>query len=119
MVGTTTGETMRARRALRPGTASRTSAMEASVPSIVASSVTAHATSKLRKVASFHDPLDQYAWYQRTDQVRGGNSRKSPPLNDMTMTRRLGTARYTRTRLVTTHSSGCVRSLVTPTPCRG
>jgi len=48
---------------------------------------------RLRTVASFHDPLDQYAWYQRTDNVRGGNSRKSPPLNDMTTTRRLGTAR--------------------------
>src|SRR5258705_4213221 len=93
MVGTTTGEIIRARRAPRPGRLTRTRATEASVPRQVASAVTTQATWRLRTVASRQDPLDQYAWYQRTDRLRGGNSRKRPPLNDMTITRRLGTAR--------------------------
>ena len=93
MVGTMIGETTSARRALLPGTTSRTRAMEARVPSEVANAVTMTATSRLRTVASIHDVLDQYAWYHRMDSVLGGNSRKRPPLNDMMTTTRLGSAR--------------------------
>src|SRR5882672_1350998 len=93
MVGTMIGETTSARSALFPGITSRTRAMEASVPSPVASTVTATAISRLRAVACIHDVLDQYTWYQRMDTVLGGNSRKRPPLNDMMTTTRLGRAR--------------------------
>src|SRR5215467_3586665 len=119
IVGTTIGDTSTARSVRVPGNDKRTRATDASVPSEVASAVTISAASKLRTVASRHDRLDQYAPYQRSDNVVGGNSRKSPPLNDMTTTSRLGSARYTSTRPVASQRSGWVRSPVIPTPCRG
>src|SRR2546430_351520 len=93
MVGTMIGETTSARRALLPGTTSRTRAGEAGVRSGVPNAVTMPAPSRLRPVAPTHDVLDQYAWSHRMDGVLGGTPRKRPPLNDMMTTTRLGSAR--------------------------
>src|SRR5260370_22237076 len=116
IVGTTIGETISARSALLPGTARRTSAMDARVPRVVASTVTITPIWRLRTVAFHQAALDQYASYQRTDSVRGANSRKQPPQNDIAITSRLGAARNAITRPVTTQTSGDVRSPIRPTP---
>src|SRR5438270_13914685 len=118
MVGTTIGEMISARSALLPGTARRTSAMDASVPTVVASTVTTSATWRLRTEAFHQAELDQYASYQRNDSVRGGNSRKRPPLNDMAITSRLGAARNAITRPVTAQMGHAVRPPIRPTPGR-
>ena len=93
MVGTMIGEITSALSSAFPRKASRARAAEVMVPVTVARTVTSTATFTLRRVASSHGVLDQYARCQRVESTRGGNSRKTPPLNDMAITTRLGTTR--------------------------
>src|SRR3984893_732817 len=90
--------------------------MDARAPRVVASTVTITPIWRLRTVAFHQAALDQYASYQRIDSVRGGNSRKRPPLNDMAITRRPGAPRTATPRPVTTQTSHDVRSPIRPTP---
>src|SRR6266850_5771031 len=75
----------------------RWSERAAQVPTTVENSAVRIATLTLLKVESIQVWLARYSRYQRSDRLRGGNSRKLEPLNEIGTTTHRGRIRKTPT----------------------
>src|SRR5512146_78773 len=83
----------------------RWSARAAHVPTTVENSAVRIATLTLLKVESIQVWLARYSRYQRSEKLRGGNSRKLDPLNEIGTTTNSGRIRKRPTRTLSVVSA--------------